>query len=40
MKTKIPLDRLPIGVLLIAAFYIFGALVLLISIFTNPITAS
>ena len=28
--------NIPAGVLLIAAFYIFGALVLLVSVFTNP----
>jgi len=35
MKTNGP-KRIPVGVLLIAAFYIFGAMVLLIGIFTNP----
>jgi hypothetical protein len=29
-------QRIPPGVLLIAGFYVFGALVLLISLFTNP----
>lgn len=28
--------RTPIGILLIAGFYLFGAIVLLVSIFTNP----
>lgn len=32
--------RLPLGILLIAAFYIFGALVLLVSMFTNPVGVS
>ena len=36
MKT-IELKRIPIGVLLIASFYVFGAFVLLIDIFTNPV---
>lgn len=35
MKTY-TLKNIPLGVLLISAFNIFGALVLLISIFTNP----
>ena len=39
MKTY-TLKNIPLGVLLISAFYIFGALVLLISIFTNPIGVS
>lgn len=34
------LINIPPGVLLIAAFYIFGAFVLLVSIFTNPVGAS
>lgn len=32
--------HVPLGILLIAAFYMFGALVLLISIFINPVGAS
>lgn len=40
MKTQVSLKRIPIGVLLIAAFYIFGAFVLVASIFANPIGAS
>lgn len=32
--------RIPIGVLLIAGFYLFGAIVLLISLFTNPVAVS
>lgn len=35
MKTY-TLKNYPLGVLLISTFYIFGALVLLISVFTNP----
>jgi hypothetical protein len=30
----------PMGVLLIAAFYLFGAAVLLVSLFTNPVEVS
>ena len=30
----------PLGVLLIAAFYTFGAIILLVSIFTNPVGVS
>lgn len=37
-KTAYP--RLPIGVMLIAAFYIFGAAMLLVALFTNPAGAS
>ncbi len=32
--------NIPLGVLLLAAFYMFGALVLLISIFINPVGVS
>ena len=32
--------RIPIGILLIAGFYLFGAIVLLVSIFTNPVAIS
>jgi hypothetical protein len=32
--------NIPVGVLLIAAFYIFGALVLLVSVFTNSAAVS
>lgn len=39
MKT-LDFRNIPTGVLLIAAFYIFGALALLVSIFTNPIGVS
>jgi hypothetical protein len=35
MKTNYH-KNIPAGVLLIAAFYVFGALILLVSIFTNP----
>jgi hypothetical protein len=35
MKT-INLRNIPIGVLLISSFYFFGALVLLVNVFTNP----
>ncbi|MHB8599237.1 MAG: hypothetical protein ACYDER_20800 [Ktedonobacteraceae bacterium] len=31
-----PRQRVPLGVMLIAGFYLFGALVLLISMFTSP----
>lgn len=40
MKTQVSSKKIPIGVLLIAAFYIFGAFVLVASIFANPIGAS
>jgi hypothetical protein len=33
-------QRIPVGVLVIASFYLFGAIVLLISLFTNPIGVS
>jgi hypothetical protein len=36
MKT-LKLTNLPIGILLIASFYVFGAFVLIINIFTNPV---
>jgi hypothetical protein len=36
MKT-LKLKNLPIGVLLIASFYLFGALILLVNVFTNPV---
>lgn len=32
--------HIPLGILLVAAFYMFGALALLISIFINPVGAS
>jgi hypothetical protein len=35
MKTNYH-KNIPAGILLIAAFYIFGALILLVSVFTNP----
>lgn len=38
MKTN--LRRTPSGVLLIAGFYLFGAVVLLVSMFTNPLEVS
>jgi hypothetical protein len=37
---KINLRRTPMGVLLIAGFYLFGAVVLLVSMFTNPVEVS
>lgn len=38
MKTN--LRRTPLGVLLIAGFYLFGAVVLLVGMFTNPLEVS
>ena len=35
MKRK-PLKNIPIGVLFIASFYVFGAFMLVIGVFTNP----
>lgn len=35
MKT-INLRKIPVGILFIASFYLFGALVLLVNVFTNP----
>ena len=32
--------RTPIGIFLIAGFYLFGAIVLIVSIFTNPVDVS
>ena len=32
--------QIPLGVLLIAVFYLFGAIVLLISLFSNPVEVS
>lgn len=37
---QIHFSNVPLGVLLIAAFYMFGAIVLLVSIFTNPVGVS
>lgn len=36
MKTIKP-KKLPIGVLLITSFYVFGALILFVNVFTNPV---
>lgn len=38
--TKIHPRRTPLGVLLIAGFYLFGAVVLLVGMFTNPVGVS
>lgn len=38
--TKLIHPRLPLGVLLIAGFYLFGAGMLMISLFTNPVAVS
>ncbi len=40
MNTESHKERKPIGVLLIAGFYAFGAIVLLFSLFSNPIGVS
>lgn len=37
---QIHFSNVPSGVLLIAAFYMFGAIILLVSIFTNPVGVS